>query len=457
LYRILFAILFLGTLPCYAQTPQTLERLTQRLDLLERQNSELLEQSRLLRAELESIKRSASAPAPRLDALEEQMQLQAGRIAEQDQVKVEGVHRTPVRLTGLVLFNAALNGRHGSATVDYPQVASLAAVPVRGSARLSQSVFGLEFEAPQAVLGGRFRGSFTMDLSGMADSGPTNTLVRFRTASIEGQWKSRSILVGQEKPIFAPREPNSLARVDTSPLASAGNLWLWRPQLRFEQKVQLGTAQEFRAQVGITQTREDLGLIPAQVAASMEVRRPAFEGNFRFTHRIDDFRRVEIAHGLHWSTTHVAGGSVAANVYSIDWFMNPIRQMEFTGFLFTGQNLAKHGGLAGVPSFILQAERPGAGAMRLQPVRGRGGWAQLTWIATPRLSFNLFSGRQESPDRTGFASTVRFRNWVNGVNFFYKLAPNVVTGIEASRVRSWYVGGQHPLNNHYDLYVAYLF
>jgi hypothetical protein len=455
LSRLLFATLFLGTVLGHAQTAQMLERLTQRLDSLERQNSELLDEVRLLRAELESIKRSASAPTPRLDALEEQMQLQAGRIAEQDQIKVQGVHRTPVRLTGLVLFNAGLNGRHGSATMDYPPVASLSAVPVRGSARLAQSVFGLEFESPQAVLGGRFRGSFTMDLSGMADSGPTNTLVRLRTASIEGQWKSRSILVGQERPIFAPREPNSLARVDISPLASAGNLWMWRPQFRFEQKIALGSAQELRAQVGVTQTREDQGLIPAQAAGRMDLRRPAFEGNFRFTHRIDDFRRVEIAHGLHWSTTHVAGGSVPSNVYSVDWFVNPIRRIEFTGFLFTGENLAKHGGLAGVPSFILQAARPGE--TRLLAVRGRGGWAQLTWIATPRLSFNLFSGRQDSPDRTGFDSTIRFRNWVNGVNFFYKLATNVVTGIETSRVRTWYVGGQHPLNNHYDLYVAYLF
>ena len=33
----------------------------------------------------------------------------------------------------------------------------------------------------------------------------------------------------------------------------------------------------------------------------------------------------------------------------------------------------------------------------------------------------------------------------------------LVSGIEVSQVRTWYLGGQRPLNNHYDLYLGYLF
>jgi hypothetical protein len=454
--RLLIAIFVLGTMTARAQNAEMLERFAQRMELLERQNSELQEQARLLRTELETVKRSAQeapAPAARVEALEEEVQLQAGRLAEQDQIKVQGVNRTPLRLTGVVLFNSFLNGRHGAGT-DYPFMARVVPDKKRSGATLAQSVFGLEFQAPEAVLGGHFRGSFLLDLSS-GDLTPTNTQVRLRSASIEGQWKTRGILVGQEKPIFSPREPNSLARLNTSPLTSTGNLWMWRPQVRFEQKIKLGPAQELRAHIGVSQTREDLGLIPAQFTSTLELKRPALEGNFRFTHRIDDFRRLEVAAGFHRSTTHVAATAVPASLFSLDWFFNPVRRIEFTGTVFTGKNLAKFGGLNSVQGFNILALR--SGEIRVIPVRSRGGWAQLTWLATSRLSFNLFSGQHDSNNRDLSNPAGVSKNLAYGANFFYKLAPNVVTGLEASQTRTWYLGGQRPLNDHLDWYVGYLF
>jgi hypothetical protein len=87
-------------------------------------------------------------------------------------------------------------------------------------------------------------------------AGATNSAFRIRTASIEIDWKDRSIVAGLEKPIFNPREPSSLAQVGISPLTGAGNLWLWLPQVRFEQEVRLTPNAGFRAQIGAVQTRE---------------------------------------------------------------------------------------------------------------------------------------------------------------------------------------------------------
>ncbi len=435
----------------------SLEIIAQRLDQLEKQNADLREEIRVLRANMESIKPSSAATeavapaADRVDDLEEQVRIQAGRLIEQDQIKVQGTQRAPLRLTGMVLFNAFANGRYGG-TMDYPPTAARTPDRARSGATLAQSVFGLEFQSPDAVFGGRFKGSFLMDLSS-GDGTPLNTQLRLRTASIEGEWKTRSILVGQETPIFSPRQPNSLARLSTSPLTSAGNLWMWRQQVRFEQRLKLGSAQELRAQVGVAQTREDLGAIPAQFTA--EPRRPAFESNLRITHRFDEFRRIEIGHGFHTSKTHVAGSSVPATVSQVDWFVNPARRLEFTGAAFNGKNLAKHGGTNSLPSFVILSSRPGE--TRVVPVHGKGGWAQLTWIATPRLSFNAFNGQHHTGDRDLLAQSIRFKNIATGANFFYRVAPNVVTGIEAAQVRSWYIDGLKRRNNHYDLYVAYLF
>ena len=64
--------------------------------------------------------------------------------------------------------------------------------------------------------------------------------MRLRTAAISLDWKNTSLLFGQDKPIISPRDPTSLAQVGVSPLTGAGNLWLWQPQIRLEQRFSLG-------------------------------------------------------------------------------------------------------------------------------------------------------------------------------------------------------------------------
>ena len=77
--RFLVAVVLLGNVMARAQNPQTLDGLAQRLELLERQNADLLAQIRSLRSELETVKGATGEPAPpaRVEALEQQAQLQA--------------------------------------------------------------------------------------------------------------------------------------------------------------------------------------------------------------------------------------------------------------------------------------------------------------------------------------------------------------------------------------------
>jgi len=437
--------------PAAAQTQATLETITGKLESLERQNADLLEQVKMLRREVESLKVSPEGAA-RVEALEEQLELQGGRLAEQAQIKVESSQRVPLRLTGMALFNWFTNTRHGGST-DNPTIASIASGRSNSGATLRQSVVGLEFHGPEAILGGQFRGSVLMDLFG-GSSEVLNQQVRLRTASIEGQWRTRGFLVGQDKPIFFPREPNSLAQVAVSPLTAAGNLWRWRPQARFEQRLSLGPAQQIRLRVGVSQTSEESAQIASQFLPTLEPKRPALEGHFQFSRRLDDRRRIEIAPGFHWSATHVVGLSVPSRVFSLDWFFNPHVRVEFTGAYFNGENLAKLGAGGVRQGFTIVGARPGE--FRVNPVRSRGGWTQITYLVTPRLSFNLYGG-QDDPHNRDLAPGGIVKNLAYAFNLFYRLAPNVVVGGEFSQVRTQFLSGQRPRNNHYDLAVAYLF
>ncbi|MCU1238365.1 MAG: hypothetical protein JWP63_6332, partial [Candidatus Solibacter sp.] len=360
-------------------------------------------------------------------------------IQEQAQTKVEASQRYPIRLAGMALFNAFANSKQNGG-FDYPVVAAPTGVGHAG-ATVRQTIIGLEFGGPQAIWGGKVRGSVYMDFF----AGATNNAMRVRTADIEIAWKNRSVMAGLEKPIFNPREPSSLAQVGISPLTGAGNLWLWLPQVRVEQDFRFAANTGLRAQLGAVQTRE---IGPYVGAVTPEAARPGLEGRFNFFHKFDEDRGFEFAAGFHTSTTHAAGRSIPSNLYSLDWSFTPSRRLEFTGVFYSGQNVAHLG----------SGTRQGYAIYKYYAyaVGSRGGWGQLTLHALPRLDFHLFTGQVD--DENSVLNTGGIgKNLLFGGNAYFHIAPNVLVGFEASQVRTMYIGQGLRLNNHYDLALAYLF
>jgi hypothetical protein len=443
-----------------AQTQPQLAAILERLDRLERDNRALTEEVRSLRARLDSTRDSGTPPVPDSESVpgaasadttpsaspatvEQTLEIQGKRIDEQAQTKVEASQKFPIRLTGMALFNAFMNSKQNGGS-EYPVVASAPGAGLAG-ATLRQTIIGLDFRGPGTVWGGTVHGSVYMDFS----AGTTNLAMRLRTGSIELDWKDRSILVGIEKPIFNPREPSSLAQLAVSPLTGSGNLWLWVPQVRFEQDVSFGRSTGLRSQVGVIQTHE-VGPYPggATFTGPLEAARPGLEGRFEFYHNLDEERRLEIAPGFHTSETHVAGSSVASNVFLLDWFFNPWRRLDFTGAFYMGQNITPLG--AGYQQGY------GVYYHHVAPVHSEGGWAQVTLHIAPRLDFHLFSGQQD--DRNSDLDPGRIgKNLLFGGNLYYHLAPNVIVGLETTQLRTTYIGQGMRINNHYDLALGYLF
>jgi hypothetical protein len=423
-----------------AQTPD-LNRILERLDRLERENRELAAEVATLRERLDGT----GATAPPATAAEvpvtERIQIEERRTDELSQTKVETAQKFPLRITGMALFNAYLNSRQ-SGGFEYPAVAS-APGPRASGATFRQTVLGLEFRGPTTFAGGNVHGSVYMDFF----AGGNNPTLRIRTASLEIDWKSRSVMVGIEKPIFNPREPASLAQVGISPMTGTGNLWLWLPQARVEQDFRFGRSG-LRVQAGILQTRENLPYPGAVLPGPLEAARPAAEGRLEIFHNFDDERRIEIASGFHTSTTHAGPISVPSRIYSIDWFANPWRRVELSGAFYTGKNVGMLGNGYGQGFYTYGQD--------LDPVPSIGGWAQLTVHTLPRVDIHLFNGQQDDKNRdlnTGLIG----KNLIYGGNLFYRLAPNVQLGLEWTQLRTRYIGQGLRINNHYDLALAYSF
>src|SRR5205085_11660220 len=122
--------------------------------------------------------------------------------------------------------------------VDNPQFVlpdTTATVPVRGiGMSIRQTRLGIGLRTTP-VMHGAFTGDLDVDFYGgqlPSSGGRTFPLVRMRTARAIVRWANAELLIGQESPLVSDLNPQTLSAVGAPAFATAGNLWLWLPQVR---------------------------------------------------------------------------------------------------------------------------------------------------------------------------------------------------------------------------------
>ena len=457
----LAAVLLAGAPPVVsAQNTPEMREIISRLERLEQENQALVREVQALREEVAGLKApsagaqtaasptSSSEPRPAAPEPEDTMENAAvnrARIDELAQTKVESSQKFPLRITGMVLFNAFVNGRNNG-NLQNPLVAAPGTQVGGGS--VAQTTLGLLYNGPQTFAGGKVTGSLYMDFFGGSESSYSlGDLFRIRTANIGLNWTNTSLSFGQDKPIISPRDPDSLAQVGYSPLTAAGNLWIWQPQIRLEQRVPLSNDDGLKIQAGVFQTSSP-NLQPSNAHLyEPEQSRPGAEGRLEYWHRWSETGRFEIAGGIHYNRNHLAGSSLPSDVYSLDFLFRPFEKLEFTGMFFHGRNVQVLGAL---PGFYVLPNGPAF------PVRSNGGWAQLKLPITSRLAFNIYGGEQGNRDSDLFHGNIA-TNAAYFSNFMYRIAPNVMVSLEGGQVRTAYYRSGNRINDHYDLAIGYLF
>ncbi len=443
-----------------AQDKTDLQQILQRLDRLEEENHKLADEVHALRMEFAAAKgagQPAESPPARTQAqtaeagpappLDERVAVVEQRVSDLSQEKVEASQRFPISLTGMMLFNGFLNGKNTGGDENPTYVSATSGAATNG-ATVAQTILGFRYESPKALWGAAVNGSVYFDFYGGAGTS-LDHITRLRTADIQFDWTNTSVTVGQDKPLVAPRDPFSLAQVGVSPFTAAGNLWLWSPQAKVEQRFQLGDSSGLRAQLGLY----EMGGIYAESGSYSNgyvesSAGPALEGRFEFWHKFGENTRIELAPGFHTAQTTENGVSVPSRLFSFDWFANPWEKIEFSGTFYRGENIAGLGTIG--PGYFI------VGPTLIRPVQSIGGWAQIAWLATPKLTFHLIAG-QHNNQASEVSSGLIYKNQGYAANLVYRLAPNVLFSLEGMQLRTSYLGNGTRLNNHYDLGVAYLF
>ena len=418
-------VLLLAWMPLAAQD---LAAILARLEKLESENRELKQEVKQLR---ELVEGKPSVPE-RLDIVER-------RVEEQAQTKVEAPSRFPLELTGTALFQTFYNTK-GANSIDVPTTAAATPGRAAGGATVRQSIIGLRYHGPQTLWGGKISGSLMMDFWDGNTEGAT-TPFRIRTADFTVDWASRSVSLGLMKPLISPHNPNSMAYIGITPLTSAGNLWRWQPQVRFEQR-----AGWFKGQAAVMQTNEDSTGAPANLLSSR--RRPSLELRAAAAKSFAGDRSFEIGVGTHMSESRVGSQSLPSRIVSADWLVTPLSKLTLTGTFFNGENVHHLGSLR-------QSFRIAANGFATT-VHSTGGWAQISVAATSRITFNGFAGIHDDRD-SDLNRGQNGRNRNAGANVMYRMAPNVVLTFEGLQIRSNYVGTVNRRMNRYDLSIAYLF
>jgi len=326
-------------------------------------------------------------------------------------------------------------------------------------ATVRQTELSLLATVPQFA-GGRFSGLVDADFYGgqePSSGGRTFALLRIRRVRADLEWSDAWIMFGQDSPPIADVNPSSVASTGFPLFASAGNLWLWIPQMRVG--ADAGGAVRFGLEVAAlapTSEEAQADQFLTQPTRAERSKRPNLEGRVRVRWLQDTDVPGELSIGGHYGWMAVPSldptvdslvVSQAATV-SARFFVSPF--VEIRGEAFTGQALGGLGG-GGIGQSL--------GNFNL-PVHTKGGWGQLNILPTSEWELGGGYG-QDDPDDADLlppgAQPPRLKNVVFEGHITWP-PPPLVLGVEFRRMTTTYPAAiNDQVANHINVALGFVF
>jgi hypothetical protein len=393
----------------------------------------------------------------RLEKAEEDIERLQRQLAEQAQSKVQSRLQNRVEISGLILLNGFYDGARFD-RADVPSWVALAqdtgGVPNSSlGGVLRQTRLGITVR-PGSVLGGELSADLQLDFfGGEGDDAEARIMSppRIRTAHVSLDWPHLKLLVGQEKALVAQQSPVSFAAIGQPEFSGAGNLWYWIPQARLT----VETGQGLRAGVqaaALDQIWETEAAFIATPDLGERSGRPAVEGRAYLDWGSDESEST-VGLGVHRGWIATAGaGTIASQALTADFRVVLARIVALAGSAFTGQvlNGLGDGGIA-------QDLGPAG-----QPVRTRGGWAQLDVRPTFAWELGAGYGRDDPTDKDlqlangTLAPEARLRNVVYEGHVHWRPGGGLLVGGELRRLQTTFPTGTKSAN-HVNVFVGMFF
>jgi hypothetical protein len=346
--------------------------------------------------------------------------------------------RVDVRVTGTILLNSFVTSRRTN-NFDIPQFVTRPGVADSlgdgggFGMTVRQARLGVRAFWPD-VRGAEVRAELDTDFYGGQQAsgfGDLFALLRVRRAVVDAAWNRVTVLIGQEVPLIAEYNPQSLAMVGLSGLATSGNLWLWLPQVRGGVRVARGTSARLDLEAAIlgAGSNETQGELFTQPDRAEQGGRPSLQGRAIVRWGTAD-RPGDVSLGVHRGWLATSGDSLlVSRAIAGAWRLPLGSVMTLTGEAFTGAALTGLGG-GGVGQHL---------GPRNVPVESRGGWSQLLVQVQPHLSVGGMWG-MDDPEDSQLDANGRLRNATWGGSVLWTPAP-FVSALELRRITTTYRTG----------------
>jgi hypothetical protein len=402
----------------------------------------------------------ATAPA---DTAEKVDILQA-EVKTHEQIKVESASKYPVRLTGLVLFNAFVN----SGNVDNLDLPSIAQPPTAGvsnqttGASIRQTILGVQATGPR-LFNAQSSAEVNIDFYGgipYSNYGTDGGIVRMRTAAARLNWDRDSVEVGLVEPLISPLSPSSYATVAEPALAWAGNLWTWSPQLSYEHRFGGASTPHVAVQAGLWDPPApgyNADALFRAPSAGERTGQPAYETRVSFAHD-NKSDGMQFGLGGYYSRQSYPGRSGDSWAVTADWRLPIGRIFELSGEAYRGRSLGGLGG--GVYKDVVTGTDPRTGLATFRLLNAAGGWAQGTLHFTRAIEANGTFGEDNGFARD-FHSLIlpagasgvglRARNKMATANLIFSPKTYLILSPEFRRIWTYPISGPAATTNIFTL------
>jgi hypothetical protein len=466
-----------------------LNQLTETLSQTEKMLNQSREEIQALRSQLDALHAQTGAPSPSgaappspdegyghsrdLEAIREKQDAMQAEIKQHEQTKVETLSKYPLRVSGLILFNAFSN----AGLVDNAQLPTIAYPRFPGEshgssgATLQQTVLTLDATGPR-IAGARSSAELSVDFFG---GGSTNSygysssagLLRMRQTWANLDWYKTTAQVGYTVPLFSPLSPTSYATVAVPALTGSGNLWTWSPQLQVEQRIPITEQRTIGLQAGLIDSPAS-GYKSDQLDNPVEAsRHPGYEG--RLSYRADGtWKGVSrpfalgvsgySAHQLYNSATQIHSWAVTG-----DWQFPIFKWFGLSGEAYRGRSLGGFGG--GAYKDIFTGTDAVTGLTRSTGIATAGGWSQLKFIASSTFQANVAFGLDDafSGNFDGFTPStasdtpLNARNHSVLGNVIYRPRSYLILSPEYRRIQTWPYNGSSNIANIFTITAGFEF
>ena len=370
------------------------------------------------------------------------------QMAEQSESGVKTRSGARMEISGRVAVNAFGNSRRVN-NVDDPQFVQpdpAPGVPMRGvGMAIRQTRLGIAVSGVN-TLNGAFTGDVDVDFYGgqqASSGGRTFPLLRIRTARGIVRWANADLLIGQESPLVSGLNPVTPAAIGTPEFATAGNLWLWLPQVRFG--VHSSGRIQFGAQAAVLAPTSGDAVAGFDTDYDLAERsqRPYLQG--RLSARWGEGETVrEVGCGYHQGWLVLTTTRVSSNAVACDLLLPMTEKLELRGEAFTGQALRGLGG-GGIGQNVIVSSNA--------PLKTKGGWAQLNFRPATGFRVGLGCGTDQ-PER----GALRLRN--DACSTYAIVRPGggpIFFGAEMRRIRTSYAASARYTSDHVTITTGFEF